>query len=46
MEEKGDIVRKAKSRGKIEVEVNKKMKGSFQGTFFLPNQLQQMQSLR
>lgn len=46
MEEKGGIVRKSKGRGKIEVEITKKMKGKFQGTFFLPNQLQQMQSLR
>lgn len=48
MEEKGGIVRKAKVRGKIEMEITKKMKGNFQGIFFSCeiNYSQLMQSLR
>lgn len=34
IEEKGGIVRKAKGRRKIEMEIAKKMKGNFQGIFF------------
>lgn len=34
IEEKGGIVRKAKGRGKIEMEITEKMKGNFQGFFF------------
>lgn len=39
IEEKGGIVRKAKGRRKIEMEIAKKMKGNFQGIFFLWNNL-------
>lgn len=48
IEEKGGIVRKAKGRGKIEMEITKKMKGNFQGCFLFCeiNYSQHMQSSR
>lgn len=48
IEEKWGIVRKAKGRGKIEMEITKKMKGNFQGCFLFCeiNYSQYMQSSR
>lgn len=40
MKEKGGIVKKAKGRGKIEMEITKKIKENFKSVcFFFPNQL-------